>query len=274
MQQKKLLKLKTSFEKLHADYGTDFLKSDPVWFVHQYSYPLDQELVAFLASALAYGSVPQIFKILSQLLKILGPRPSKFLLNDFFKQSPEFLKGLYYRFHQDSDLYELLKILAELYRKEGSLANSFRTHFFQADSDLERALSQWSKKILKGVRAKSPVRFFFASPHAGSACKRLNLFLRWMVRGPNGVDLGLWDFIPLSKLIIPLDTHIYRISYQLGLTRRKSLDWKTAQEITQKLLILDSQDPVKYDFSLTRLGILKHKSSILKMLATQSKVGR
>ncbi len=268
MHRKKLLKLKEPFEKLSAEYGATYLKSDPVWFVHQYSNALDQELVAFLASALAYGSVPQIFKILSQLLKILGPKPTEFLKEEFLKQSAQLLTGLYYRFHQATDLYNFLKILAELYRKEGSLANSFRPYFSEADSDLAPALTLWTEHILKGVDSKNPVRFFFASPREGSACKRLNLFLRWMIRGPNGVDLGLWDFIPPSKLIIPLDTHIYRISYQLGLTRRKSMNWKTAREITDQLLILDAQDPVKYDFSLTRLGILKHKNNVLKLLTS------
>jgi uncharacterized protein DUF2400 len=105
--------------------------------------------------------------------------------------------------------------------------------------------------------ARAPVRFFFSSPAAGSPCKRLNMFLRWMVRGPDGIDLGLWKFVPPSKLVIPLDTHIFRIARGLRLTRRRTANWKAAREITDHLKILDPEDPVRYDFALTRPGILK-----------------
>ncbi len=263
----RIKKLKRPFEELVQTYSKEYLFSDPLKFVHQYSDPTDQEVVAFIASALAYGGVPQIFQIVSQVLSKLGDSPARFLKNYSLSEHRFLFKKIYYRFHQSRDFNLLIYLLAKIYQEEGSLGASFKKYFKKEDLDLACALTQWTKEILSHevspfyssgkIPQNAPVRFFFSSPADGSSCKRLNLFLRWMVRGPDGIDLGLWNFISPAQLVIPLDTHIYKIARSLGLTRRKSPNWKMAQEITAHLKSLDPQDPIKYDFALTRLGILK-----------------
>jgi uncharacterized protein (TIGR02757 family) len=258
--------LKAPFETLYQTYSTSYLFSDPLSFVHQYKNPKDQEAVAFISSALAYGEVSQIFRILRAMLVELGERPADFLMNYDPRNHPHLFKGLYYRFHSARDLRLLIYFLSQVYQRENSLAESFKRYFSPQDSDVAPALTRWTSEVLeldvspfyrRGVLpSEAPLRFFFSSPADGSSCKRLNLFLRWMVRGPDGLDLGLWNFIPPSKLVIPLDTHIYQIARTLKLTRRKSPNWKMAREITDQLKLLDPKDPVKYDFALTRIGIL------------------
>src|SRR4029453_15430384 len=182
-------------------------------------------------------------------------------------EKPDVFQGFYHRLHRSEDFRLLFHLMAQVYRKDGSLARSFQRHFSPEDHDVAPALVRWTAEILSlsvgaffpsGILPpRAPVRFFFSSPAEGYSCKRMNLFLRWMVRGPDGVDLGLWKFLPPSKLLIPLDTHIYRVGRALKLTRRRTANWKTAREITDRLKILDREDPVKYDFALTRPGILK-----------------
>ncbi len=262
-----ILKLKEPFEALYQNYSREYLKTDPLWFAHQYQNPLDQEAVAFIASAFAYGSVEQIFKILHSLLKVMGPSPVKFL-RDYCSQPPQKLfEGFYYRFHKSKDIQVFLYLLSEVYRRENSLGALFKKHYHPDSADLSQALDAFTREILSYsvkdyfsshlLPQNSRVRFFFSSPKEGSSCKRLNLFLRWMVRKEDGLDLGLWDFASPSQLTIPLDTHIYWVASSLGFTRRQSPHWKTAAEITENLKLLDSLDPVKYDFALSRLGILE-----------------
>ncbi len=258
--------LKQALDHLVARYSSAYLSSDPLWFPHQYQNPLDQELVAFLSSACAYGSVPQILKLLRQILKELGDSPVDWICRYQPQKYPRLFEGIYYRFHQAKDFRMLIYLLSRIYLKEGSLGASFQKHFSPHDSNIGPALASWTEEVLASdlkpfyssgkLPPRSCVRFFFSSPNEGSACKRLNLFLRWMVRGPDGIDLGLWKFIDPSKLIIPLDTHIYRVAQSLNLTQRKSPNWRMAEEITEYLKRLDPNDPIRYDFALTRLGIL------------------
>lgn len=254
---KSLRFLKAPLEELYRTYSSRYLPTDPVWFAHQYEEPRDQEAVAFLASALAYGSVPQIFEILRKILSELGNSPSQFIEGYYSQSFPRLFEGLYYRFHTAKDLRMLVFLLGRLYQKYGTLGRSFERHFDPQEDHLGGSLGRWVTEITEDLPRSSKTRLFFSSPFQGSSCKRLNLFLRWMVRGPDGVDFGLWDFVPPSKLLIPLDTHIYRVARELRLTRRKVANWKTAEEITHCLRDLDPHDPVKYDFALSRLGILE-----------------
>jgi uncharacterized protein (TIGR02757 family) len=251
-----LSKLKEPFDKLYEAHRSHFLETDPVWFAHQYSDSRDQELVAFIASALAYGSVPQIFQILKKIFLTLGSSPVQFLLDQSWEKS-NLLKGLYYRFHSENDLRLFFSLLSRAYRKHGSLGAMFQKHVTTSDLNIKNALTHWLEEMKEGrVPASSRVSFFFSSPRLGSACKRLNLFLRWMVRGPDGVDFGLWKFVSPSQLIMPVDTHVFRLASSLRLTRNKTPNWQMAEELTAKFAKLDPKDPVKYDFALTRLGIL------------------
>ncbi len=263
---KKLNPLKSSFEKLYRTYSFEYLTTDPLWFVHQYKKVCDQEIVAFIASAVAYGNVKQIFKTLHLLFKELGSSPAEFIQNYSPEKQPNLFEGIYHRFHAPEDFRILIFLLSRIYQKENSLKISFQKHFQPENENIAVSLSKWISEILSEkpvpfypdgtLPSHAPVRFFFSSPENGSSCKRMNLFLRWMVR-KDKIDLGLWDFIKPSKLMIPLDTHIFKISRLLGLTARNSANWKTVEEITNQLKILDPFDPIKYDFALTRLGILK-----------------
>jgi len=256
---KHILALKGPFEALYASYSREYLKSDPLWFPHQYSQALDQELIAFLASAFAYGSVGQIFKVLHCLRDFLGPSPQAFLLEESESQFPR-LEGFYYRFHKEKDLQSILWLLREAYRREGSLAALFRKHYKPDAENIAEALDGFVGEILSYPVPErwqgKKFAFFLSSPREGSSCKRLNLFLRWMIRPKDGLDLGLWDFVSPSQLVVPLDTHIHWVASSLGFTRRQSPNWKMAEEITRNLKLLDPQDPIKYDFALSRLGIL------------------
>lgn len=263
----RLEKLKQPLDQLYASYAQNYLSTDPLWFVHQYSDPLDQECVAFLASALAYGNVSAILKTLKKILCELGSRPASFLKKYHPSKHPHLFEGIGYRFHKAFDLRILLFLLSRVYQREHSIERSFLEGYEKKDADLGESLSRWVEKVLgqevspfygaEKLPDQAPVRFFFSSPRDGSSCKRLNLFLRWMIRGPDGVDLKVWKSIPPSKLIMPVDTHIFQIARQIGLTQKMSATWKAALEITENLRKLDPQDPVKYDFALTRLGMLK-----------------
>jgi len=259
--------LKDPLDDLVRTYSVNYLTTDPLWFAHQFQDPRDQEAAAFLASALAYGNVKQIFGTLKKLFGILGKSPFEFIRDYDPAIRPDPFESFYHRLHASKDFRILLHLLAQVYRRDGSLAASFHRHFSPDDLDVAPALSRWTDEMLSlsvkpfyesgSLPSRAPVRFFFSSPAAGSSCKRLNLFLRWMVRGPDGIDFGLWSFIAPRQLVIPLDTHIFRVAKRLRLTRRRTANWKTAREITDRLKIFDAEDPVKYDFALTRPGILK-----------------
>jgi uncharacterized protein (TIGR02757 family) len=244
---------------------SDHLSQDPVLFVHRFKNPRDQEVAGLLASCLAYGRVEKILGFLESLFKILGPSPYHFILNfDPFKDRKHFY-DLVYRFHRGRHIACFIYLLKQILVKYRSLENVFLEGYSSTSGDFQDALSKFVEKILNqnalpfypsgNLPKDSPVRFFLPSPKDGSTCKRLNLFLRWMVRGPDQVDLGLWTNVRSAHLMIPLDTHVARISRYLGLSSFKNISWKMVEQITENLRILDSQDPIKYDFAICHLGI-------------------
>ncbi|HUJ29428.1 MAG TPA: TIGR02757 family protein, partial [Myxococcales bacterium] len=165
-------------------------------------------------------------------------------------------RGFSYRMTGPRDVACLLRGAGAMLREHGSLGAAFGKHF-RARGSLREALGAFVEELLSVERAPSRrLKHLLPHPSRGSACKRMNLFLRWMVRGPDGVDFGLWrDQVPPSALLVPLDTHVHRIGRFVGLTRRKDLSWKTAEEVTKRLRSLDGADPVRYDFALSHLGI-------------------
>lgn len=262
-----LHRLKEPLEGLYRSYHRDHLSSDPISVVHTFDRPEDQEVVAMIAAVFAYGQVRQILKTVRAILKPMGNSPYEFLLSFDLKRDARHFKGMVHRFNTETDILLLMQGLSRQLRSFGSLRALFLEGYSSADPDIKKALSRFVDRFrrdddsslsgLTGLRRKSGYGFLFPSPQKGSACKRLNMYLRWMVRRDDGVDLGLWKEVSPAKLILPLDTHLFRISARIGLTRRKRADWATATEITQKLRQLDPADPVKYDFALARLGILK-----------------
>jgi uncharacterized protein (TIGR02757 family) len=231
--------------------------NDPVEFVHRYSGEDDRELVALIASALAFGNVKALRAKIDDALARLGPEIAK--IADDPAEVARRLQGWKHRVYRDEHLTGLLVGARRVQRASGSLGKALAVEL-QRTGDLREALSTWAAAIRREGGLDGDSRgagHILADPAKGSAVKRLMLLLRWMIRPADGVDLGLWD-IPTSRLLIPVDTHIHKLSRNLGLTRRNDVSWRTAEEITAALRRLDPDDPVKYDFSLCHLGMLQH----------------
>jgi uncharacterized protein (TIGR02757 family) len=235
---------------------------DPVEFVHRYSNPEDREIVAVIASSLAFGNVKALRAKIEDALVRLGPEVAR--AGDEPRELARRLRGWKHRVYRDKDLAGLIVGARRVQRAHGSLGAALSAEFTRT-GDLREALSAWTAAIRReggldsdgGPSARRGGTHILADPSKGSAVKRLMLLLRWMVRPADGVDLGLWS-LPPSALLIPVDTHIHKLSRNLGLTRRNDVSWKTAEEITRALRQLDPIDPVKYDFSLCHLGMLQH----------------
>ncbi|MDX1763682.1 MAG: TIGR02757 family protein, partial [bacterium] len=261
-----LMRLKSPLEKLYRTYHAGYLKTDPLELVHGFAAPEDREVAGLIAAVFAYGRVEQIRKTLEQIFEPMGGAPRAYILDfDPDRDGGQF-GGIVHRFNKSTDVLALLCGIREALLRHGSLQTLFLAEYSSEQADVAPALSAFVDGLLDfdatplfgrpSVPSDSTFRFLLPSPRRGSACKRLNMYLRWMVRCDDGLDLGLWDAVSPSQLIIPLDTHVWRLSRRLGLTERRSADWKTAVDITAKLRCLDPEDPVKYDFALARLGIL------------------
>lgn len=260
--------LKVYLDKLYKTFDLKFLSPDPLEFVHQFKKPEDQEVVGLIASSLAYGRVERILVSIKDVLRRMDNKPHRFTINFNPARNAKVFEGFVHRFNTGKDIACLVYFAKQMIEESGSIGRFFLKGYNPTDTNIKNALIGFSEKTLsldasllydkQKLPANAGVRFFFPSPKDGSPCKRLNLYLRWMVRNRDGLDFGLWKDIHPSKLIIPLDTHIARISQNIGLTKRKSPDWKMAEEITESLKMLDPNDPVKYDFALCRLGILEH----------------
>ena len=252
---------------LAAKYDISYLDTDPLKFVHRYKDRADIEVAGFLASAFAYGRVKSIFSGVEHLLGCLGNHPGLTALEFQPELFTRKLSDFRYRFHTGVDAACLVYALGRIIERYGSLESAFTAHMNGNKLTIKNALEGLVKELravpLKPVLSvfgvEKPGRcyfYFLPLPSSGSACKRLNLFLRWMVRDSDRLDLGVWKNVPADRLVMPLDTHTSRICYLLGLTTRKSADWRAAEEAAKSLKKLDSNDPVKYDFALSRLGIL------------------
>ena len=248
--------------RLRDEWTSAPLSSDPLEFAHRYRAPADREVAAFLAATLAFGRVASIRSTLERLLAPLGAQPARFLDRwDGF--SIKGLHGVLHRWASTEDLHHLLRAVASARREAGSLEALFIAGDDAGDdakSDLVAPLSLFmaSLRAHSGERAPSRgLKFLLPRPEEGGACKRAHLFLRWMVRtGPP--DLGLWrsGHLSPSRLLLPMDTHVHRISRYLGLTRRPTADLAASREATAVLRRIDPADPVSFDWALSRLGIL------------------
>jgi uncharacterized protein (TIGR02757 family) len=253
---------------LYRAYGAETIATDPILFVHRYAADEDREVAGWIASAFAYGQVPVIQSSVEKLLAVLGPRPARFLgsVRDFRALARGPLRGFRHRFHGAADAAALLYAIARAREAgDGSVRAFFEAGRSDEDRDVSGLLSRAVRRLTaldyrpalgaKRLPASSPVRHFLPDPASGSACKRWNLYLRWMVRR-DALDFGIWRGIPTRMLVVPTDTHVHRIARRLGLTRRRTADWKTAREITDGLARFDPADPVRFDYALCRIGIL------------------
>lgn len=245
-----------SYRKWHH---REFVHPDPLEFLYAYDDLPDREIVAFLASSLAYGRVSQILKSIERAIQPLGPRPSLLLPTLREGMLDELYSSFRHRFTRGQELIALLEGIRRLIERYGSLGQSFSECFAESGRNLIGALELWGRELLRV--SGMPVSSLICLPSKGSACKRHFLFLRWMVRF-DAVDPGGWEFIPPSALVVPLDVHLHRVSRFFGLTTRNQADLKTALEITEAFRILCPEDPLRYDFSLTRWGIRKEESPL------------
>ena len=248
-------------DALYDDFNRDDSATDPVHLVRRYSDPADQEIAGFCASALAFGRVASVIQSIERLFAILGASPRAFVERFEPARHPQ-LRPLVHRWVNGQDLAALLLVLRRMIEEAGSIEGFFLRGFSVTDDDVGPALDAFSgaalgfdlSAVYGRRRARLGVCHFFPRPSAGSACKRLNLFLRWMVRR-DAVDLGAWPRVSASKLVVPLDTHVIRLGKCLGLTRRATPGWKMAAEITAGLRVLSPDDPIRYDFSLCHIGM-------------------
>jgi len=251
-------------QELYHDYNREDAAADPIQIVRRYTDPADAEVIGFCAAALAFGRVASVLNSIETLAAILGPHPAAFV-RGFDPSAPHVaLRGMVHRWTRGRDLVALLWVIRQMLDRSGSIERFFVDGLDAGDADVERALDSFSCRALsldlraaygRRLPARGGVRYFFPRPSAGSACKRLNLFLRWMVRRDE-VDLGVWTSIPRSKLIVPLDTHVIRLGRCLRLTRYTSPGWRMASEITASLRAIDPDDPVRFDFSLCHIGMM------------------
>ena len=238
------------------------LSPDPLEFPHRYSSKEDIEIAAFISSVFAYGNIKQIMDSLENLFILIQNEPHKFVTDYKLKDGFKLFENIKHRFYTSDDIAVLFYLIHHVYKNYGSLKYYFLLYYFDKDKNIKNSLSFFSNN-LKCISRKmgyftNGIQFMFPDPLTGSACKRMNLFLRWMVR-KDELDFGLWHEISTDKLVIPVDTHIAKISKSLKLTKRKTVSWKMAEEITENLMKFNPKDPVKYDFAICHIGMRKLK---------------
>ena len=248
--------LYTAFDHVHS-------ATDPVHIVRRYESRADREVAGFCAAALAFGRVASVLQSIEGLLAVMGPSPARFVRRFDPVRHRARIDPLLHRWIRGRDLVALLLVLQRMLRESGSIERFFVAGDDPGAPDVGPALESFSTRALDtdlepayGRVPKRPgVAYFFPRPSGGSACKRLNLFLRWMVRR-DAIDLGVWTSVSPARLVVPLDTHVIRLGRCLRLTRYVSPGWKMAAEITRSLRVLDPADPVRYDFALCHVGMM------------------
>jgi uncharacterized protein (TIGR02757 family) len=258
-----LTALKPTLDRLYADFNYPDSAIDPIQIVRRFDRSDDREVVGFFASALAFGRVASVLQSVERVMAIMGPRPAAFVRSFDPRRDGTAFSGFVHRWTRASDLVALTWVVRQMFDRSGSIEEFLAQGYDPSAGDVGPALDSFSTRALAldlraayGRVPRSPgVCYFFPRPSAGSGCKRLNLFLRWMVRR-DALDLGVWTRIRAASLVVPLDTHVIRVGRCLRLTRYWSPGWPMAREITASLRQLDPEDPVKYDFALCRLGMM------------------
>ena len=257
--------LKAALDRLYLEYNRAEAIPDPVELVRRYPGPTDREVAGFCAASLAFGRVASVLQSVGRLLEVMEPSPAAFVRSFDASRDGRALEGVGHRWTRSHDLAALLLALRLMIDEAGSVEGFFLRGHDPSSPDIAGSLDSFSRRALAfDLRAARPrraaagsgpgVSYFFPRPSAGSACKRLNLYLRWMVRS-DAVDLGVWSGVSRSQLVVPLDVHVIRLGQCLGFTRYRSPGWKMAAEITASLRRLDPEDPVRYDFALCHVGM-------------------
>ena len=251
--------LKSRLDALVETFDVSTIAPDPLQLVLRFSDPLDQDVAGLIAAAFAYGRAETIVANIGAVLAKMRPSPYRYLASLDPDEARRRFAGFAHRFHKTPELVAFLGCIAGVIAIHGSLGALLRECYDDSDADIGPSLTRFVEAIRSAgsapARHASALQYLLTSPADGSACKRMNLYLRWMVRRTSP-DLALWTFVDPAKLVMPVDTHIHRIATFLGLNERKSADWKAARALTDELARFDRTDPVRYDFALCRLGIL------------------
>jgi uncharacterized protein (TIGR02757 family) len=257
--------LKARLDAQYEAFNVEDSATDPVQFLRPYADPADREIVGFIAAGLAFGRVASVMASVGRVVEVMGREPAGYVRGFDARRHARALTPIVHRWIRGADLVALMLVLQAMLREHGSIEGAFAAGHDPSAADVGPALDAFAARACavdvrsaygRTVPARAGYRYFFARPSSGSACKRLNLYLRWMVRR-DAVDPGGWTRIAAAHLVVPLDTHIIRLGRCLGLTRQRTPGWKMAAEITAALRRLDPVDPIRYDFALCHLGMMK-----------------
>lgn len=255
--------LRTSLEPLYHAFNRERSAIDPIELVRPYASARDREIAGFVASALAFGNVISVIQSGRAVLERMGRSPFEYVSRfDPVGHAGDFA-GVGHRWIRSRDIVALLWLLRQMLERSGSVERFFGEGDDRAAADIEGGLESFTTRALGldltraygVVPARPAVAYFFTRPSQGSACKRLNLYLRWMVRD-DSVDLGVWSSVAPSRLIVPLDTHVIRLARCLRLTRYTSPGWRMAVDVTRALRVLDPEDPIRFDFAICHVGMM------------------
>jgi len=255
--------LRVALDALYDAFNREDSAADPIQIVRRFREADDREVVGFCAAALAFGRVGSVLQSIERLLAIMGPRPAEYIRRFHPRRERGAFTSLGHRWIRSRDLVALVWLLHQMLEQWGSLERFFVDGYDERADDVGEALERFATRAmaldLGDAYGRVPMRpgvgYFFSRPSRGGACKRLNLFLRWMVR-QDALDLGVWTRLPPSALIIPLDTHVIRVGRCLRLTRYTSPGWRMARDITTALRALNPADPVKYDFAMCHMSMM------------------
>lgn len=239
-------------EKVEQYNRPSFIECDPISIPHQFTEKEDIEIAGFLAATIAWGNRKTIIRNANRILELLDHSPYEFIMNSSGDEF-ETVNGFVHRTFNSTDLCYFLKALRHIYRNKGGLETIFRT--YQRTDSLQPAIHELHKIFFELPHEKRTEKHV-SDPYKGSSAKKINMYLRWMIRKDNkGVDFGIWENISPSKLSCPLDVHSGNVARKLGLLYRKQNDAKAVQELDGALRLMDRNDPVKYDFALFGLGV-------------------
>ena len=242
-------------EKVELYNNPNFIESDPIQIPHLFSLREDIEIAGFLSATIAWGNRKMIIKNSHRMIQLMGNSPYDFVMSHQEHQLEE-LQGFVHRTFNGQDFISFIKGLQHIYRNHGGLEKVFHTH--QEENSMQKSIHEFKKAFFE-IDHQYRTQKHISDPLNNSAAKRINMFLRWMVRQDNkGVDLGIWKDIAPSLLSCPLDVHSGNVARKLGLLTRRQNDAKALAELDKNLRQLDANDPVKYDFALFGLGVFEY----------------
>jgi uncharacterized protein (TIGR02757 family) len=252
-----------ALDRLYDSFNYQDSAADPIQIVRRFHRSDDREVVGFVAGALAFGRVASVLQSIERVVALMGDRPADYVRRFNPRRDRVAFAPVVHRWIRGTDLAALVWVMKQMFDRAGSIEGYFLEAYDPLADDVESALDSFSSRALaldlKAAYGRVPRRpgvcYFFPRPSAGSACKRMNLFLRWMVR-TDALDLGVWSKVSPAKLVVPLDTHVIRVGRCLGLTRYTSPGWRMARDVTASLRRIDPVDPIKYDFALCHLGMM------------------